>query len=101
PVVTARSGAVAPARAASVLGDAASAVPAGAPRAHAAGEHAVVGGRLFPVTHAGNFALPPDRGDFGSGAVDVMGESGVLMALGEDGGGCVGFAPFHHHTHCP
>ncbi len=101
PVVTARSGAVAPAPAASVLGDAAPAVPADAPTAHAAGEDDGGGGRLFPVTHAGNFALPPDRGDFGSGAVDVMGESGVLMALVEYGDECVGSALFDHPRPVP
>jgi hypothetical protein len=67
----------------------------------AAGEDDGVGGRLFPVTHVGNFALPPDRGDFGSGAVDVMGESGVLMALVEYGDECVGSALFDHPRPVP
>ena len=31
-----------------------------------------------PVVHLANFALPEDRGDFGSGAVDVMGSGHVL-----------------------
>ena len=35
------------------------------------------------VTHAANFALPPDLGDFGSSAVEVMGPEHVLMVLFE------------------
>ncbi|HVF18918.1 MAG TPA: hypothetical protein VNA14_01575 [Mycobacteriales bacterium] len=33
------------------------------------------------VLHAANFGLPPDRGDFGSGAVELMGPSHVLVVL--------------------
>lgn len=33
------------------------------------------------VVHAGNFALPADRGDYGSGAVEAMGPSDVLAVL--------------------
>ncbi len=33
------------------------------------------------VVHAGNFRLPADRGDFGSGAVEAMGAGGVLVCL--------------------
>lgn len=33
------------------------------------------------VLHAGSFALPPNRGDYGSGAVEVMGGSDVLVCL--------------------
>lgn len=33
------------------------------------------------VLHAANFALPPDRGDFGSGAVERMRASHVLVVL--------------------
>jgi hypothetical protein len=33
------------------------------------------------VLHLGNFALPPGRGDFGSGAVDVMGDGHAFVAL--------------------
>ena len=36
-----------------------------------------------PVVHAGNFALPSERGDFGSGAVDRMGRNHVLVTLVE------------------
>jgi hypothetical protein len=37
------------------------------------------------VAHAGTFPLPSDRGDFGSGAVEVMGPSDVLVVLFEYG----------------
>lgn len=43
------------------------------------------GETFYPVTHLANFALPADRGDFGSGAVDVMGATSVLIALVEFG----------------
>jgi hypothetical protein len=36
-----------------------------------------------PILHAANFALPTDRGDFGSGAVDVMGSQHVFVSLME------------------
>jgi hypothetical protein len=35
------------------------------------------------VLHAGNFALPERRGDFGSGAVERMGPTNVLVVLFE------------------
>lgn len=38
-----------------------------------------------PVAHLANFALPSDRGDFGSGAVESMGEGHALVALVEFG----------------
>jgi hypothetical protein len=37
------------------------------------------------LLHAANFALPEDRGDFGSGAVEVMGADHVLVVLFEYG----------------
>ena len=43
-----------------------------------------------PVVHLANFALPEQRGDFGSGAVDLMGSGHVLLTLfeyGPDSGG--------------
>lgn len=42
-----------------------------------------LGGEAFQplVVHAGNFRLPVDRGDFGSGAVEAMGKRGVLVCL--------------------
>ena len=43
-----------------------------------------------PIVHLANFALPEDRGDFGSGAVDVMDERHVLVVLFEYGPECVG-----------
>ena len=47
------------------------------------------GGEVQPenplVIHAGNFRLPPARGDFGSGAVETMGGGGVLVCLLEYG----------------
>lgn len=39
------------------------------------------GESINPVLHLGNFALPPRRGDFGSGAVEVMGARHVFAAL--------------------
>jgi len=47
-----------------------------------------------PVVHLANFALPEDRGDFGSGAVDLMGEADVLVVLFEYGPDSVGKALF-------
>jgi hypothetical protein len=38
-----------------------------------------------PVLHMSNFALPPSRGDFGTGAVELMGEQHVFVALFEYG----------------
>ena len=35
------------------------------------------------VLHAGNFALPPDAGDYGDGAVQLMGPAGAFVALVE------------------
>ena len=37
----------------------------------------------FPVIHAATFALPARRGDFGSGAVELMRPSDVLVVLFE------------------
>ena len=33
------------------------------------------------VLHAANFSLPAERGDYGSGAVEVMGRNGIFAAL--------------------
>ncbi|MDH3707964.1 MAG: hypothetical protein OES57_18005 [Acidimicrobiia bacterium] len=41
------------------------------------------GGVDNPVLHAANFSLPASRGDFGSGAVEIMGRGGVLVCLVE------------------
>ena len=47
-----------------------------------------------PVVHLANFALPADRGDFGSGAVDLMGFNNLLVVLFEHGSVAVGKALF-------
>ncbi len=36
-----------------------------------------------PVVHLANFGLPADRGDFGSGAVELMGDRDVFIVLFE------------------
>lgn len=36
-----------------------------------------------PVVHVATFALPPERGDFGNGAVDRMGTEDVFIAVCE------------------
>ena len=46
--------------------------------------------RTYPITHLGNFALPAERGDFGSGAVDLMGPTHVFISLIEFGPESVG-----------
>lgn len=38
-----------------------------------------------PVVHLATFALPPDRGDFGSGAVGLMRDEDVFLSLFEFG----------------
>ena len=35
------------------------------------------------VLHAANFSLPAERGDYGSGAVEIMGRNGIFAALVE------------------
>lgn len=40
---------------------------------------------MGPTTHLANFALPRDRGDFGSGAVETMTAGGAFVALVEYG----------------
>lgn len=37
------------------------------------------------VVHLANFALPPQRGDFGSGAVEIMNSGAILIILFEHG----------------
>jgi hypothetical protein len=36
-----------------------------------------------PILHAGNFQLPAEDGDFGTGAVSAMGDGGVFFVLAE------------------
>jgi hypothetical protein len=47
-----------------------------------------------PIVHLANFALPQQRGDFGSGAVDLMDERHVLVVLFEYGPECANTALF-------
>ncbi len=47
-----------------------------------------------PVMHMANFPLPPDRGDFGSGAVELMRSDDLLVVLFEYGPEAVGTALF-------
>jgi hypothetical protein len=47
-----------------------------------------------PVVHLSTSALGPDRGDFGSGAVEGLGPNDVFVALVEYGADCVGTAMF-------
>ncbi len=49
---------------------------------------------MVPTAHLGNFALPPDRGDFGSGAVETMTAGGAFVALVEFGASEAGTALF-------
>jgi hypothetical protein len=44
-----------------------------------------VGGASHPVVHVGTFPLPPGRGDFGSGAVEIMNQDDLLVVLFEYG----------------
>ena len=46
------------------------------------------------VLHAANFALPDDRGDYGSGAVELMGPAHALVVLLEHHPSAVGTALF-------
>jgi hypothetical protein len=48
------------------------------------------GGGSRPVVHVGTFPLPPARGDFGSGAVEIMNQDDVLVVLFEYGPESVG-----------
>lgn len=50
------------------------------PDAHRASA-AAAGTAEPPCLHAANFALPPNRGDYGSGAVEVMRTGDVFLAL--------------------
>jgi hypothetical protein len=45
-----------------------------------------------PILHLANFALPAARGDFGTGAVELMGPEHVFVALLEFGADCLGTA---------
>lgn len=58
------------------------------------GRIAAVGAPAPVIAHASSFGLPPDIGDFGSGAVEVMRGSDVFMALVEFDDDSVGTALF-------
>jgi hypothetical protein len=51
-------------------------------------------GASYPVAHFSTFALPDDVGDFGSGAVNLMGPSDVFATLFEYGPESVGTVLF-------
>lgn len=57
--------------------------------------------QLLPVAHLATFALPADRGDFGSGAVDLMGGGDVFLAIVEYGPECAGTALFAPRDRLP
>lgn len=48
--------------------------------------------RSYPVTHLANFALPPRRGDYGTGAVERMDSRHIFLSLLEFGPECLGTA---------
>lgn len=49
-----------------------------------------------PVVHLGTFPLPQGRGDFGSGAVEIMNSDDLLIVLFEYGPESAGTALFAH-----
>lgn len=74
--------------------DPASRAPRSAPEDGAAPSGPALGEDTGPVLHLANFALPENRGDFGSGAVDVMGTGHLLVVLVEYGADSAGTALF-------
>ena len=68
------------------------------PAARAQQGHLAAGGwageQPKPVLHLADFALPANRGDFGSGAVDRMGPTNIFVAALEFGSECLGSALF-------
>lgn len=48
------------------------------------------GERTYPIVHMANFAIPDDRGDFGSGAVELMRDDDLFITLFEYGPESVG-----------
>jgi len=70
--------------------------------AHAAGvgrgTTPLVDEQLLPIAHLATFGLPGIRGDFGSGAVEIMGADDLFIALIEFGPECVGTALFAEPT---
>lgn len=51
--------------------------------------------QMHPVVHLANFPLPPNRGDYGSGAVERMDATDALIVLFEFGPESLGTALFH------
>lgn len=58
---------------------------ASVPAAPGAPSPAPLSGWTEPILHLANFPLPENRGDYGSGAVNVMGADHVFVALVEFG----------------
>lgn len=52
------------------------------------------GGAAYPVMHAATFPLPEERGDYGSGAVELMAPDDVFVSLLEFGPEAVDSALF-------
>jgi len=52
------------------------------------------GGTSTPVLHAATFPLPEERGDYGSGCVEIMGNEDVFISLLEFGDEAVNSALF-------
>ena len=57
--------------------------------------------RAHPVLHAADFALPEERGDFGSGAVETMRPSEAFIALIEYDPSSAGTALFSSNVAMP
>ncbi|MBT8215732.1 MAG: hypothetical protein HKN74_10020 [Acidimicrobiia bacterium] len=53
-------------------------------------------GESHVVVHAANFPLPPERGDFGSGAVEIMRSQHLLMVIFDYGPDAAGTALFRY-----
>jgi hypothetical protein len=52
------------------------------------------GERTYPIVHAATVPIPPDRGDYGGGLVEVLGPSDVFVSLLEFGPDAAGTALF-------
>lgn len=57
---------------------------------------AAAGPATLATVHVANFPLPPARGDYGSGAVEAMGDDGVFVALLEFAPDSMSTALFSH-----
>jgi hypothetical protein len=55
------------------------------PGALATASAAAAAGQARPVLQLADFALPPTRGDFGGGAVELMGPRNIFVSLFEHG----------------